>query len=381
MTFNLLNNGLITDELYLTLFSVLQQVELRLRDFANGEEFIEKMRSAFGDTFDPEAALNLANAWKNQDFSIIPTITLLSSAELNGANGAYGASTNTIYLSAEFVRDNQHCLVDVVLEELGHRIDSLLNQTDSAGDEGAIFAALVLGVSLSVEDLQLLRAEDDRTVIILDGQSIAIEQQNFTGTAGNDTIVGTSGDDVINGLGGNDSLNGLEGNDTINSGLGTDTVNGGDGDDLLIVDYSNNTYSIWPGYNITTSITANSAGSHSGYYASPYGYTTGYIYDIVYFSNIERFNITGTIVDDYITTGNGNDLIDGRGGNDVINAGGGNDTVNGGQGDDNISGQDGNDYLRGEEGNDTIDGGAGNDVIEGGLGNDVITKGSGIDTV
>ena len=81
-----LANSLITDDLYLNqaLLPALEQIELYLQDFANSEEFVAKMRLAFGETFDPEAALNLGNAWKNQDFSNIPAITILSSSELNG---------------------------------------------------------------------------------------------------------------------------------------------------------------------------------------------------------------------------------------------------------------------------------------------------------
>ncbi|WNF15812.1 calcium-binding protein [Microcystis aeruginosa] len=196
---------------------------------------------------------------------------------------------------------------------------------------------------------------------------------------------GNGNDSVIYSLNTNNIINTGSGNDTINSGLGTDTVNGGVGDDLLVVDYSSNTYSrsVYDD-NVVTSITSNGAGSYSGYYASPYTYAGSYqgtLYYQVNFSNIEKFNITGTIRYDYIVTGDGNDTINGNGGGDYIDAGGGNDTINAGQGDDNILGQDGNDYLRGEEGNDTINGGAGNDVIEGGLGNDVITQGSGINTV
>ena len=110
-----LTNSLIADDLYLNqaLLPALEQIELNLKDFANSEEFVAKMRLAFGETFDPEAALNLGNAWKNQDFSNIPAITILSSSELNGANGAFAATTNTIYLSQEFVTNHQEDVVTI----------------------------------------------------------------------------------------------------------------------------------------------------------------------------------------------------------------------------------------------------------------------------
>ncbi len=72
---------------------------------------------------------------------------------------------------------------------------------DTPGDEGAIFAELLSGESLSTQQLQALKAEDDTAYVTLNGQQIQIEQANFTGTNGDDNITGTSGDDVIQGLG------------------------------------------------------------------------------------------------------------------------------------------------------------------------------------
>ena len=52
-----------------------------------------------------------------------------------------------------------------------------------------------------------------------------------------------SGNDVINySQRINNNLSTSTGNDTINSGFGQDNVDGGEGSDLLIVDYSSNTY-------------------------------------------------------------------------------------------------------------------------------------------
>ena len=49
---------------------------------------------------------------------------------------------------------------------------------------------------------------------------------DFTGTAGNDTLVGTADDDLIQGLGGNDNLSGGAGNDRLEGGAGEDMLNG-----------------------------------------------------------------------------------------------------------------------------------------------------------
>ena len=110
---------------------------------------------------------------------------------------------------------------------------------------------------------------------------------------------------------------------------------------------------------------------------------------------------TGDSATEWLTTGAGNDLLNGEGGNDRLNAQGGddtlyggpgNDTLHGGRGNDKEYGQDGRDILLGDEtgagGNDVLDGGsgddrifgmAGNDTLYGGSGNDVVHGGDGVD--
>ncbi|WP_071189012.1 calcium-binding protein [Trichormus sp. NMC-1] len=164
---------------------------------------------------------------------------------------------------------------------------------------------MVQGNSLDTETLQALKAEDDHGTIAVNGQVIQVEQQNFTGTNGNDTITGTSG------------------NDTINTGLGIDNANGAAGDDLLIIDYSIGD----TGRGMTLSTYAGT----EGFYGSAYRLNSagnGYP-DRVDFSGINRFQITGTGANDTITTGSGNDIINGGEGEDTVNAGGGNDTIDG----------------------------------------------------
>lgn len=168
------------DELYLNSILTIALADVRqyLTDFAANPEYLSKMRLAFGNSLADDAALNLGEAWQSSDFSIIGSIQFLSSQQLNGANGAYAAATDTIYLSQEFVvdrKDNPEAIVSLLLEEIGHRIDRSLNE-DSAGDEGAIFSALVRGTILSEIELQQLKSEDDTATIILNGQALQIEQ-------------------------------------------------------------------------------------------------------------------------------------------------------------------------------------------------------------
>ena len=96
---------------------------------------------------------------------------------LGNARGAYASSTNVIYLSDQFVETaSPQQLEAVVLEEIGHFVDAQVNTTDTVGDEGELFSALVHGVSLSPSELSRIKTENDHTVISLGGQAIAVEQ-------------------------------------------------------------------------------------------------------------------------------------------------------------------------------------------------------------
>ncbi|WP_158269563.1 Calx-beta domain-containing protein, partial [Microcystis sp. 0824] len=368
-----------------TLLPILPAVDDVLFDFAQSDGFWANLAIAFGANYDVVKATELQQQWKSRNFSQIPPIEVLSDEVLGTANGAYSSSTNKIYLSASFLNTaSSAAIVNVILEEIGHYVDAQINQVDSAGDEGAIFAELVQGNSLDVATLDALRAENDQTTIIVNGESIQVEQANFTGTNGNDTITGTSGDDTISPL------------------RGQDNVNGGDGNDLLIVNYSSNTYAGTTTYpaGMSSSIYW-SGGAWSGSF-SAYINSSGN-YDYVNFSNIERFQITGTNADDYfdrggygvfnidggtgtdtigtldlssfttnltidnsggtftesngnvvknverfnnLTTGTGNDSISFTGSfNETIATGEGDDTISAARGQDNVNGGDGNDLL------------------------------------
>jgi len=206
----------------------LASVYAQLTSFANLSNFWSLFNTAFGSSYDSATAATLRSQWQSGNFSQFPKIEIVSSDVLGTANGAYASRSNTIYLSAQFLAiASQESLSNLILEEFGHFVGAQVNSVDSAGDEGAIFAALVQGESLDLETLQALRSEDDRGAITINGEVIQVEKQGFTGTNGNDNIIGGSG---------NDSLLGLGGNDTLNGGGGIDTLIGGLGNDVYIVD-------------------------------------------------------------------------------------------------------------------------------------------------
>lgn len=174
------------------------------------------------------------------------------------------------------------------------------------------------------------------------------ENDNFIGTAQNDSITGAGGDDTLNGGLGDDTLLGGIGNDSITFNAGQKVVDGGPGDDLLVLNFADESEDFI--------LTYNQFGT-----ASP---TEGGILDGTEIEGIEQINIT---------TGSGNDLVDiavtsigGR-----ITSGVGNDSLIGGLGDDLLEGEAGDDTFFGGPGSDQIVGGAGNDAsVYVGLGSD-----------
>ncbi|MBS0014899.1 MAG: pre-peptidase C-terminal domain-containing protein [Arthrospira sp. SH-MAG29] len=150
----------------------------QLQQFANSPEFLSQMSIAFGDDFDVEAAQDLADSLTNGTFEMPPT-TVVSAADINGSNGAFAAETNNIYLSSEFVAenaDNPEAIVSVLLEEIGHYIDSQINISDTPGDEGAIFSGVVQGREFDAGELEALMAVDDTATVMINGEATLIEQ-------------------------------------------------------------------------------------------------------------------------------------------------------------------------------------------------------------
>jgi Ca2+-binding RTX toxin-like protein len=157
--------------------TTLNKTYNQLKNFAGLNDFWNLFEIAFGTQYDHTVATNLRSQWLVGDFSSFPQIEVLDSSILGNASGAYGTSTNKIYLAANFLDTATDTdIIAVLLEEYGHFIDAHINQTDSAGDEGDIFSNLVRGNILSAETLQALKGENDWATITVDGQSIEIEQ-------------------------------------------------------------------------------------------------------------------------------------------------------------------------------------------------------------
>jgi hypothetical protein len=162
----------------------LTTVYQQLTAFAGLESFWTSFDTVFGTEYNLAVAQSFRAQWQSGNFSQLPTIEVIDDQILGTARGAYAISTNTIYLSDAFISSaSQQYLIAVILEEIGHFVDAQVNSVDSAGDEGAIFAASVAGESLDALTLQALKAEDDSAVITVNGEDIAIEQSTLLNPA------------------------------------------------------------------------------------------------------------------------------------------------------------------------------------------------------
>ncbi|MDZ8227126.1 calcium-binding protein, partial [Nostoc sp. ChiVER01] len=248
-----------------------------------------------------------------------------------------------------------------------------------------------------------------------------IERFELTGSQYADVLRGGAGNDILNGGAGDDLLFGGVGYDTLNGGDGNDRiadtdgiVDGGAGTDTLVADYSqlNNGAGVDVGFAGQNAIFSRLTGN-----------------PVLNYSNIERFEITGTQYADVLRGGAGNDILNGGAGDDLLFGGVGYDTLNGGDGNDRIADTDGivdggagtdtlvADYsqlsngagvdvgfngqnaifsrvntatllsysnierfeLTGSQYADVLRGGAGNDLLVGGVGNDILAGGAGAD--
>ena len=163
---------------YTSLIEAISHAQSLLTSFVAAPQTPLLLTSIFGETIDTDAVLY----WLQHSNHNLPNIEIRSASEINYANGAYSADTNTIYLAEEFLVTSAHdinAISTVFIEELGHYLDRQFNTTDGRGDEGELFAAAVTGLELSPEDIAKIKTEDDSVAIELDEQMITIEQANF----------------------------------------------------------------------------------------------------------------------------------------------------------------------------------------------------------
>ena len=161
--------------------TLLQDWRLKLTSWAADGSLGAAAREALGLDGEPAQLTALISQWAAGDFSGLPPIEVVQASVLSGAAGAYAISTGTIYLNAHWLRlASGTQVLDVLNEELGHHLDGLLNASDTPGDEGAIFAALVRAEGRSAMAMAGLKTENDQGWLAMDGLEIGAEFSNPT---------------------------------------------------------------------------------------------------------------------------------------------------------------------------------------------------------
>jgi alpha-tubulin suppressor-like RCC1 family protein len=106
----------------------------------------------------------------------LPPVELLETASMGGGLGAYAGSSGTIYLNAEWLQTaDGEAVLAVLSEELGHHLDAILNRVDTPGDEGELFAALLLGDGPTAEQKATLAQQNDWGVAVVAGAPQIVE--------------------------------------------------------------------------------------------------------------------------------------------------------------------------------------------------------------
>ena len=141
----------------------LELVKVQLAQLAAQANFESIITTAFGVNIERTKILKIRNQWLNNDFSVIPPIEILTHGELGLASGAYAASEDKIFVSSDFLgqqQGNLAAITGLLLEEIGHKIDRIFNgDVDSSGDEGDIFSRLATGQNLSAKILAQLKTD------------------------------------------------------------------------------------------------------------------------------------------------------------------------------------------------------------------------------
>jgi Ca2+-binding RTX toxin-like protein len=106
-------------------------------------------------------------AFRRVDFSLLPAIRTLPAADMPGLWGGYSRDTREIYLSAGC---KQELLSAVLIEEIGHFLDQELCSEETPGEEGALFAAAVLGLPLCDAS-----SDDSLAPLYLQGRQLLVE--------------------------------------------------------------------------------------------------------------------------------------------------------------------------------------------------------------
>jgi Ca2+-binding RTX toxin-like protein len=138
-----------------------------LRQWAASPAAEKNLQSIFGDHINWVAAYRHLDALRRGDFSLLPPIEVLEGAAMPGLWGGYSRDLRRIFLSADCTEE---LITPVLLEEVGHFFDQEFCTEETPGEEGALFAALVLGLPL-----ESASRDDSLAPLFLEGRQFLVE--------------------------------------------------------------------------------------------------------------------------------------------------------------------------------------------------------------
>ena len=161
----------------LLLSTLLGQWHERLTEWAYSGRLTSAAQESLLLNGEPKALKELVADLADRNYRKIPEISLLPATAMNDAMGAYALVTGNIFLNADWLQNATTEQVLLVLtEELGHHLDAMLNQTDTPGDEGELFASMLAGEKLSLIQMALIESDDDNEKVSVGGQILQVEQ-------------------------------------------------------------------------------------------------------------------------------------------------------------------------------------------------------------
>lgn len=126
---------------------------------------------------EPEQLRWLMQNWAVENYQQLPPVVLMPANAMPTASGAHSISMGMLLNQQWLEGASMEQALAVLTEGLGHHLDALLNRADTPGDEGALFAALLLsGGSISERQRLALLAGQDLGSALPAGTPVAVEQ-------------------------------------------------------------------------------------------------------------------------------------------------------------------------------------------------------------
>lgn len=112
--------------------------------WAQNGELVSAAVHALGLGQEPLALTALVQSLAQGDFKGLPTVQLMADDELPGARSHFSESSQTVFLNTIwFDESDQEAVLHELTVRWGEHLDVLFNTSDTPGDEGSHFAALL----------------------------------------------------------------------------------------------------------------------------------------------------------------------------------------------------------------------------------------------